>query len=109
MGLPGAGKTTLAETYVTRGYLRLNRDDAGGSLNALIPALEEALAAGHTQVVLDNTYVSRKSRAPMIAAASRWGAAVRAASGCRRRSKTRRSTPCPAASRATAGCSIPKR
>ena len=78
MGLPGAGKTTLAETYVTRGYLRLNRDDAGGSLNALIPALEEALAAGHTQVVLDNTYVSRKSRAPMIAAASRLGAAVRA-------------------------------
>ena len=40
MGLPGAGKTTLAETYVTRGYLRLNRDEAGGSLNALVPALE---------------------------------------------------------------------
>ena len=78
MGLPGAGKTTLAETYVTDGYLRLNRDEAGGSLDALIPALEQAIAAGHTRVVLDNTYVSRKSRAPVIAAASRLGAAVRA-------------------------------
>ena len=78
MGLPGAGKTTLAQTYVADGYRRLNRDEAGGSLIALIPELENAIATGHTRIVLDNTYVSRKSRAPMIAAASRLGAAVRA-------------------------------
>ena len=39
MGLPGAGKSTLAEAYVADGYHRLNRDEAGGSLEALIPAV----------------------------------------------------------------------
>src|SRR5262245_12625206 len=40
MGLPGAGKSTLAQTLVERGYTRLNRDDAGGSLRDLVPDLE---------------------------------------------------------------------
>ena len=77
MGIPGAGKSTLARTYVEDGYHRLNRDEAGGSLKALVPALERAIDAGHSRVVLDNTYVSRKSRAPAIAAAHRLGLSVR--------------------------------
>ena len=77
MGLPGAGKTTLAGSFVSQGYHRLNRDDAGGTLRDLLPALDRALAAGMSRLVLDNTYVSRKSRAEVIHAAAERGASVR--------------------------------
>ena len=40
MGIPGAGKSTLAESLVERGYTRLNRDDAGGTLSDLLPRLD---------------------------------------------------------------------
>ncbi len=40
MGLPGAGKSTVARDFVTQGYARLNRDEAGGSLRDLLPDLE---------------------------------------------------------------------
>ncbi len=62
MGLPGAGKSTVAESFAARGYERLNRDDAGGSLRGLLPAI----ASGSSRIVLDNTYVTRKSRAAVI-------------------------------------------
>jgi aryl-alcohol dehydrogenase-like predicted oxidoreductase/predicted kinase/histidinol phosphatase-like enzyme len=77
MGLPGAGKSTWAEGLVARGYHRLNRDITGGALADLIPALEAAMAAGMSRIVLDNTYVSRKSRAEVIRAASGHGLPVR--------------------------------
>lgn len=77
MGLPGAGKSTVARGLAADGYLRLNRDDAGGTLRNLVPALERALDGGATRVVLDNTYVSRASRAAVIQAAAAHGAAVR--------------------------------
>jgi aryl-alcohol dehydrogenase-like predicted oxidoreductase/predicted kinase len=76
MGLPAAGKTTLARHLVEQGYQRLNRDDAGGSLRALVPELQRALAGGATRVVLDNTYITRQSRAAVIRAATGAGAAV---------------------------------
>jgi aryl-alcohol dehydrogenase-like predicted oxidoreductase/histidinol phosphatase-like enzyme len=62
MGLPGAGKSTLAADLVRRGYARLNRDEAGGRLADLAPALSDHLAAGRRLVVLDNTYGSRAAR-----------------------------------------------
>jgi aryl-alcohol dehydrogenase-like predicted oxidoreductase/histidinol phosphatase-like enzyme/predicted kinase len=62
MGLPGAGKSTVAESLSARGYERLNRDDTGGSLRELLPAI----ASGSSRIVLDNTYVTRKSRAAVI-------------------------------------------
>ena len=77
MGLPGSGKSTMAQELAGRGYLRLNRDETGGTLRALVPALDRALASGTSRVVLDNTYVSRASRAPVIQAAAARGAAVR--------------------------------
>ena len=77
MGLPAAGKSTLAARFVAEGYHRLNRDEAGGTLRGLLPALERARAGGTTRFVLDNTYVSRKSRAPVVAAARQLGLAVR--------------------------------
>lgn len=77
MGLPAAGKSTLAQSLVAEGYYRLNRDEAGGTLNSLLPALGRAIETGATRIVLDNTYVSRKARAEVIQAAATHGLPVR--------------------------------
>jgi aryl-alcohol dehydrogenase-like predicted oxidoreductase/predicted kinase len=77
MGLPGAGKTTLAAGLVAEGYQRLSRDEAGGSLRDLLPALDGALASGQSRVVLDNTYLTRRARAEVVRVASERGVPVR--------------------------------
>ena len=97
MGLPGAGKSTIARTLASRGYARLNRDEAGGTLKSLLPALERLIIdarinaginagtnAGTNpgkpavcRIVLDNTYISRKARAPVVQAAWKTGLPVR--------------------------------
>jgi hypothetical protein len=77
MGLPAAGKSTAARAFVDQGYTRLNRDDDGGTLRGLLPALDRLIASGHSRIVLDNTYVSRKSRAAVIQSAARRGLPVR--------------------------------
>jgi aryl-alcohol dehydrogenase-like predicted oxidoreductase/histidinol phosphatase-like enzyme len=77
MGLPGAGKTTAAQTFVEKGYARLNRDEDGGSLRELLPQLDRLLQSGASRIVLDNTYVSRKSRASVIQSAGRAGLPAR--------------------------------
>ena len=77
MGIPGAGKSRIAEEHVTRGYLRLNRDERGGSLRDVAGALDEALATGVRRVVLDNTYLTRAARSHVVEAAGRHGAAAR--------------------------------
>jgi aryl-alcohol dehydrogenase-like predicted oxidoreductase/predicted kinase/histidinol phosphatase-like enzyme len=77
MGLPAAGKTTVAQQFAARGYMRLNRDDAGGTLRNLVVQLDRALASGVSRIVLDNTYMSRKSRAAVIQAAAKRGVPVR--------------------------------
>jgi HAD superfamily hydrolase (TIGR01662 family) len=77
MGIQGAGKSQLVGDYVDAGYVRLNRDLIGGRLDDLVPRLAEHLAAGQTRVVLDNTYPTRTSRAPVIAAARARGVPVR--------------------------------
>ncbi len=77
MGVPGAGKSRLAADLVARGYLRLNRDERGGSLRDLAAALDEALAEGAREVVLDNTYLTRASRSYVVEAATRHGISAR--------------------------------
>lgn len=78
LGMPASGKSTLAESYLTRGYARLNRDERGGGLLDLAVALDEQLAAHPaTSVVVDNTYATRASRAPVIEVAHSHGATVR--------------------------------
>jgi aryl-alcohol dehydrogenase-like predicted oxidoreductase/adenylate kinase family enzyme len=76
MGVPGAGKSRAAEAYVARGYERLNRDNAGGTLRAIAQALDDRLAGGAKHVVLDNTYVTRVSRSDVLRVASSHGARV---------------------------------
>jgi aryl-alcohol dehydrogenase-like predicted oxidoreductase/predicted kinase len=77
MGIPGAGKTRVAEEYVARGYVRLNRDERGGSLRELADELDEQLTSGAGRVVLDNTYLTRASRSYVLEAASRHGVPTR--------------------------------
>ena len=77
MGIPGAGKSRVAEEYVARDYHRLNRDERGGSLRELAGALDETLASGVRRVVLDNTYLTRASRSYVIETASRHRVATR--------------------------------
>jgi aryl-alcohol dehydrogenase-like predicted oxidoreductase/histidinol phosphatase-like enzyme len=77
MGLPGAGKSTAARRFVEQGYARLNRDEDGGSLGALLPQLDRLIESGCSRIVLDNTYVSRKSRAALIQSVTKRGLPVR--------------------------------
>ncbi len=77
MGIPGAGKSRLAEEYVGRGYVRLNRDERGGSLSQIADELDATLASGARQVVLDNTYLARSARSYVIETAARHGIAAR--------------------------------
>lgn len=68
MGTPAAGKTSRVNPFLERGYLRLNRDDLGGSLDGMVPRLEQAADSGTRRFVLDNTYGTRKSRSRLLAA-----------------------------------------
>ncbi|HMP01526.1 MAG TPA: aldo/keto reductase [Gemmatales bacterium] len=77
MGIQGAGKSRLVESYLAAGYARLNRDQLGGKLDDLVPRLQALLSAGQRRVVLDNTYPTRTSRASVIAAAWSHGVPVR--------------------------------
>jgi aryl-alcohol dehydrogenase-like predicted oxidoreductase len=77
MGIPGAGKTRLATGYVERGYVRLNRDERGGSLRALAGELDDELAAGRRQAVLDNTYLTRAARSRVLEVGERYSMPVR--------------------------------
>jgi histidinol-phosphate phosphatase family protein len=77
MGIQGAGKSRLVAEYVEHGYARLNRDVLGGKLDDLVPKLVELLKSGERRIVLDNTYATRLSRAPVIRAAHAHGIPVR--------------------------------
>jgi aryl-alcohol dehydrogenase-like predicted oxidoreductase len=77
MGIPGAGKSRLAETYVARSYVRLNRDERGGTLRGLADDLAAELAGGTRRVVLDNTYLTRAARNYVLETAARHGLRTR--------------------------------
>jgi aryl-alcohol dehydrogenase-like predicted oxidoreductase len=77
MGIPGAGKSGVAEEYVAKGYVRLNRDERGGSLREIADALDEELSSGAQRLVLDNTYLTRAARNYVIETATRHGVATR--------------------------------
>lgn len=77
MGLPGAGKSTLTEQLVADGFQRVNRDETGGTLRGLLPELRRSLSVEKPRIVLDNTYVTRQSRAAVIQVAAELGVPIR--------------------------------
>jgi aryl-alcohol dehydrogenase-like predicted oxidoreductase len=77
MGIPGAGKSSVANDFIDRGYVRLNRDQRGGSLRELSEALDQALASDAEHVILDNTYLTRSTRSRVIESAHSHGVPVR--------------------------------
>ncbi len=77
MGVPGAGKSLVAHEYTDRGYVRLNRDERGGTLRELADALETGLSSGVRRIVLDNTYLTRAARSHVIETANRHGVLAR--------------------------------
>ncbi len=77
MGLQGSGKSARVAPFLERGYLRLNRDELKCSLDEVAAKAGRAIAEGRTRVVLDNTYLSRASRAAIIDVAVRAGVPVR--------------------------------
>ncbi|MEQ1827635.1 MAG: aldo/keto reductase [Pirellula sp.] len=77
MGIQGAGKSELVQSYVDHGYARLNRDVLGGKVDDLLNRLRDLLANGQTRVVLDNTYPTRVSRAGVVRCAHAAGIPVR--------------------------------
>jgi aryl-alcohol dehydrogenase-like predicted oxidoreductase/predicted kinase len=77
MGIPGAGKSRVADEYVARGYVRLNRDERGGTLRELAGALDEELSSGARRFVLDNTYLTRAARSYVLDVARRHGIPTR--------------------------------
>lgn len=77
MGMPGAGKSSVAREMEHAGYSRLNRDERGGSLTDLVAALDAGLSNGRKRWVLDNTYPSRKSRNEVIECAWKHGVPAR--------------------------------
>ena len=77
MGMPGAGKSTIAQEIEAAGYSRLNRDERGGSLSDLVRALDAGLASSGRRWVLDNTYPSRRMRNEVVECAWQHGIPVR--------------------------------
>jgi histidinol phosphatase-like enzyme/predicted kinase len=77
MGIPAAGKSTVASELVACGYRRLNRDTQGGRLADLVHDLDASLASGRSRFVLDNTYATRRARNEVIECAWRHGVPAR--------------------------------
>ena len=74
-GMPAGGKTTVTKRFVDNGYVRLNRDTVGGKVDDLIPSMLSAVRSGKN-VVMDNLYATKTSRAAAVKAAKDAGAAV---------------------------------
>ncbi|MEO0323310.1 MAG: aldo/keto reductase [Myxococcota bacterium] len=77
VGLPAAGKSTRAKALEGEGYLRLSRDERGGSLAGLAQALGETLDEGAGRVLLDATHPTRAQRSRVVETAWSRGAGVR--------------------------------
>lgn len=77
LGTPAAGKSSRVQPFLDRGYVRLNRDEQGGTLDGLLPLLKTAAEAGARRFVLDNTYPTRTSRAAVVDTVAPFGLPVR--------------------------------
>lgn len=77
MGYNAAGKSTLVQQFVDKGFTRINRDTTGGTLDDQVKIASYTILDGKTKkLVLDNTYPTVKSRASIIKFAKDWGAKI---------------------------------
>lgn len=74
-GLPASGKSTAAKEYQDQGFVRLNRDQAGGKVEDLLWPMEQSLQAGQ-KVLLDNTFITAERRKPFIELAKKHSAKI---------------------------------
>ncbi len=72
VGYPASGKSTVCATYEEQSFVRINRDQVGGTLKGLLPLIEQHLRAGD-DLILDNTYGTKESRQPVIELAKKYG------------------------------------
>lgn len=77
MGIQGAGKSDRVLPFAQQGYVRLNRDELGGTLEDLNMRLQMLVAQGHRRFVLDNTYANQASRRAVIQIGQASGIPVR--------------------------------
>jgi HAD superfamily hydrolase (TIGR01662 family) len=75
-GYPASGKTTHAKSF-SKPYVRLSRDDIGGTTKGLAVRLQERIDAGKTAFVLDNTFPTIESRSHFIKVGQRNNIPVR--------------------------------
>ena len=75
VGYPAAGKSSVAQEYIDKGYTYLNRDKVGGVILDLIPLMEIALQKDE-DIILDNTFPTVKSREAFIKFAKKYKATV---------------------------------
>ena len=61
MGIQGSGKSVLSQQYIDKGYVYLNRDTIGCSMDELEGLAMVEITSGRN-VVLDNTYPTIESR-----------------------------------------------
>jgi len=75
VGYPASGKSTVAQEYIDKGYIHLNRDKVGGKVLDLIPLFDKALENSEN-VVLDNTFPTISSREAFIQIAQAKGVKI---------------------------------
>ena len=66
MGYPASGKTTLVKNFEAQGYVRLNRDDAGGSLSDLNNELPEATHSIQEHIYKNSSIMFHYSPFPLV-------------------------------------------
>lgn len=65
VGLPAAGKSTIVEEYITKGYHIISRDILGGTLENVNKILFNDIKL-FDKIILDNTYMTKESRKEVI-------------------------------------------
>lgn len=77
IGIQGAGKSSLVDSYTLNDYVRFNRDEVGGNLESLNRKVEAAINDGVSKIVMDNTYGTKEQRAEVIKLAKKHGFQVK--------------------------------
>ena len=72
-----SGRRSTRRSFVAQGYARLNRDEDGGSLRGLLPALDRLIESGASRSCPRQHLRVPKSRAALIQAAAQRGLPVR--------------------------------